>query len=89
MDLNPPLLPRQQETCADKLQAVSLPAFSQSNNTPRCYRLYTEDPTEQAALILFNLLSEPMFSLSTFCSDLVELVVSIRRIEKFLDLYEV
>ena len=52
--LTKPLLPRQQETCADKLQAVSLPAFSQSNNTPRCYRLYTEDPTEQAALILFK-----------------------------------
>ena len=42
-----------------------------------------------AALILFNLMEEPMIEIPMFFSDLIELLVSMRRIEKFLNLYEV
>ena len=42
-----------------------------------------------ASLVLFNLMKEPMISIPMFFSDIIELVVSMRRIEKFLNLYEV
>ena len=45
--------------------------------------------TAVAALILFQLMKDPMISIPMFFSDVVELVVSMRRIEKFINLYEV
>lgn len=41
------------------------------------------------ALVLFKLMQEPMISIPLFFSDCIELIVSMRRIEKFIDLYEV
>ena len=45
--------------------------------------------TAVAALVLFNLMRDPMISIPMFFSDLVECIVSMKRIQKFIDLHEV
>lgn len=54
--LTKPLLSNYSEN-VDRLQAISLPPFSNKDtdsSEPRCYRLYIDDSDEQAALILFK-----------------------------------
>ena len=45
--------------------------------------------TAVSALVLFNLMKDPMISIPMFFSDLVECIVSLKRIQKFIDLHEV
>jgi len=37
-------------------------------------------PTATTILVLFNLMKEPLISLPMFCSDLIDLIVSMKRI---------
>ena len=41
------------------------------------------------ALVLFDFISKPLLELPTFLGDLVSLIVSLKRIDNFLDLHEV
>ena len=64
-----------------------LPAFTFSTFIATGHSLNLEQAV--GALVLFNLIKEPLIQVPMFVTEIIGLVVSMKRIEKFLDLDEV